>query len=303
MAFCTKCGKELKEGEVCSCQQENVQAEKVEPVATEPTVEKPVEVKQESTFVSPAKKNMTPIIIGGVAVLLILVLIFALGGKGYKKPLDQYVDLMNKKMADTRECNYVLMGKKKVKLQQKLEKAMLKSEDHADSVEESLEMQEERFEECSDELGKWKLSYELKNVKKLEEKDIKKYQKNIESYYEDIVENQIEQVEDTLDDEDELEEMADSMDISEKEAEAIAKAKLKLYSALEDTEVSAGYELKVKFYLKSSEEEYKTETVKVLMLKVNGDWVYAGPINGRFSFDENLVNFMVNNLNNSYLYY
>ena len=300
MAFCTKCGKELADGEVCSCQQEV----KVE-VAQASVKQEPV-VQTAPATEKKANKIAVPAIIGVVAVLVIVLIVALLGGKPYKKMLDEYVALVNKKNDDTTAYEYVLMADSKVKLDKDVQKAFLKVEKTKELQEADREKKAEAYEECDEEYEGWKLSYEIKSAEKLKEKDLKSYQKSAKSYYKEFVKPIVKNQEEILENEDdEIEEGADNLDISESEYKALVKATLKQNKALEEMEITQGYEVKVKFYVNTKEEEYKADTVKVVVLKVNGEWLYAGRANEedkRISFDEAGLNFLVSALNKSYIY-
>ncbi|MBR4084928.1 MAG: hypothetical protein IKK33_11680 [Lachnospiraceae bacterium] len=293
MAFCTKCGKELADGEVCSCQQ---QAKVVAPQA--PVNQEAAEKK--------TNKMAVPAAIGVVAILLIVLVVSLLGGKPYKKMLDEYVELVNKKSTDVTAYDYVLMAESRVKLAKNVQKAYLKIEETKELQEAEAENKADAYEECDEEYEGWKLSYEIKSAEKMEEKVLKDYQKSAKNYYKDSVKPVIENQEEILEnDDDQIEEGAELFDISESEYKALVKATLKQNQALEEMEITEGYEVKVKFYVNTKDDEYKADTVKVAVLKVNGDWVYAGLAKGedkRFTFDESGLRFLVTPLNKSYIY-
>lgn len=297
MAFCTKCGKELAENEVCSCQQE---APVEAPQAAEAPVaqEAPVAEKKNNKYVIPA-------VIGVVALLLIVLIVSLAGGKPYKKMLDDYVSLVNKKSTDVSAYKYALMADGRVKTHKDLEKLAKKiADEDDDSEEEAKEAKADQYEDLNDEYDKWKLSYEIKSAKKMDEKDLKSYQKAAKNHYKDVVKEQVKYIEDILEDDDELEDLADDMDVKEKDLKKFLKATLEQAKDLDDMEITAGYEVKVKFFVKTKDDEYKTDMVKVVVLKANGDWVYAGRAEdeGRLSFEESDLSALVSLLNSSYLY-
>jgi len=306
MAFCTKCGKQLAEGEVCSCQQETpVEA----PQATE-APQAPVQQAPVAQAVPAAEKKnnkyVMPAVIGVVALLLIVLIASLAGGKPYKKMLNEYVKLVNKKSDDVNAYSYALMADGRVKLAKDVLKATLKNEDAKDSLEERKENKADDYEDLNDEYEKWKLSYEIKSAKKMDEKDLKEYQKSAKNYYKNFLKSTVKELEEILEDEDdEIEDGADDLDISKSEYKKLVKATLKQYKDLEDIEISKGYEVKLKFFVKTKDDEYKTEMVKVAVLKVNGDWVYAGPAMDEvetFYFEESDLKKLVSPLNSSYIY-
>lgn len=325
MAFCTKCGKELAENEVCTCQQEapveapqaevpveaSVEAPQAE-VPVEAPMEAPVEAPQAEATQSPVdqviaavKKLDKKVLYGaaGVVALLFIVLIVSLaGGKPYKKMLKEYVSVVNKKSTNADAYEYALMADGRVKLNKAVTKAYMKFDGAEDALEEATEELSDMFENLDDEYGKWKYSYEIKSAEKIEKDDLEDYQKDAKKYYREYIKPNVKSIEKTLEDDDKIEDFADENDISEKEAIKYYKARLKRYKDLEDMKITAGYEVKVKFYAKTEDDEYKSDLVKVIFLKANGDWVYAGPEKGYFGFEKDDISVFLNLLNSSYLY-
>ncbi len=300
MAFCTKCGKELAEGEVCSCQQE-VKAE-----APKAPVQQEVAPQAAPAAEKKKSNKAVPVVIGVVAILVIVLVVALMGGKPYKKMLDEYVSLVNEKSTDVSAYEYALMADGRVKLAKEVEKAFLKVEQTKELYEEQVENKAEAYEECDEEYEGWELSYEIKSAEKLSEKDLKSYQKDAKTYYKENIKPLIKNQEEILEnDDDQIEEGAEDLEISAKEYKALVKATLNQNKDLEEIEITKGYEVKVKFIVKTKDDEYKADTVKVVVLKVNGDWVYAGRAEDeekRFTFDEAGLRFLVSPLNKSYIY-
>ncbi|MBR3824909.1 MAG: hypothetical protein IKJ39_06885 [Lachnospiraceae bacterium] len=303
MAFCTKCGKELAENEVCTCQQEApVEAPQAE--APQAPVQE-IPVAQEAPAKKPLDKKIVYGAAGVVALLLIVLIVSLAGGKPYKKMLDEYVSLVNKKSTDVSAYQYALMADGRVKSTKELEKLTKKIYDEDDdALEDAKEAKADQYEDLNDEYDKWKLSYEIKSAKKMDDKDLKDYQKEAKSYYKDWIKPEIKFIENMLDDDDELEDYADELDVKEKDLKKILKTTLKQAQEFEDMEITAGYEVKVKFFVKTKDDEYKTDMVKVIVLKANGDWVYAGRAEGesRLAFEESDLTALISKLNESYLF-
>lgn len=288
MAKCEKCGKEIADGAVCSCQKLDAKAGV-----------KPAEATKEG------KKGKGGMVLGAVVPLVIIaiVLVVVLTSKPYMKCIDNYVALINEKCTDYRELQYTLMADSRVKLAKKYAEAMMAQ----DSYEDSLEMREESLEAfydmCEDEFEEWTLTYELKDKEKLDKDVLEKIQKSYEDYYEDNIEDQIEEWTDLLEDDDDLEDYADDNDISEKEAEAIGKARIAYYKDYADVKVTDGYEVKMKLIVKGEEDEYKSNTFKARIIKLNGDWVYIGVTGDSVNFDEQELMFIASYLNTNYARY
>ncbi len=270
MAFCEKCGKPLEDGQKCTCEAAAPKAP-VENVAPK----------------APAKGKGKKGLIAVAAVIVVVLLISLLtGGKGYMSPVEDFMSAINKKSTDVVKIYTTLMPDFAAKQFKSVYKQVLKVvDDAADSMDDLKEELEEYYDDATDEYGKWKLTFEKKSAKKLDKDDIEEYQEECESYYENYMEGSLEYFDEILEDEDYLEDFADSLDIKEKQAKSIVKAMKKYYQAYEDLKVSAGYEVKGKFVIQA-DDEFKTEYVKFIVLKVNGDWTYYGISDGDLYFGD-----------------
>lgn len=296
MAFCTKCGKELADGEVCSCETVNAEATQTEapkaetPVAEAPKAKAPAQTEAPKAE-KPAKKKNVGVLAGLVAVVLvvIIVLVAVLTSKPYMKPLKDFMNAINKRNTSQIELTQTLMPDFGAKEFGNLYKKMLKvnANDLEDSLEDSIEMYENYYENATDEYGEWKLTFELKKATKLETDDdeFEAVQDAIEDYYKNNLDSGVDFFEDVLEDEDDLEDWADDRDVTEKEAKTILQAAIKYYQAYKELKVTEVYEVKGKFIIKADGEEYDTDTCKVYMAKVNGDWVYYSFNEGSLTFD------------------
>lgn len=297
MEFCENCGKQLQDGEKCTCIEATEQATE-NTVATEQATEVTGEAEQvtestgeaEQAAVSTeaeAPKKTNPLkgkektVALGVAlalVVFILIKIFS-GSKGYMEPVDDFMKQINKKNTNYQEVNATLMPDFAAKLYKSYNAKRLKSDYYADAFEDGVDDLEDWYDDCDDEYNKWKLTFETKKTTKLDKKDLEDYQDELDDYY-DYLDYYIDSNEDILEDEDDLEDYADEWDYKEKDAKAALKAFIKYYSAYEDMKVTAGYEVKGKFIIKTGKDELKTDTVEFVVLKVNGDWTYYGLIGG-----------------------
>lgn len=271
MAFCTKCGKALAEGEKCTCET---------PIATEqaPQTEAPAE----------PKKKKTGLIAGlaAVAVVVIVVLVMILTSKPYLGPVKDFVKEINGKNTDYLELYQSLMPDFAAKELGKVYKQMQNSEELMESIEDSLEMYEKYYENATDEYGDWKLTFEFKKAELLEDDEFETVQDAIEDYYRNnSFSYNIDTWEAIIDDEDDLEDFADELEMTEKQAKALLNSYIKFYSIYKDVEVTEVYEVKGKFIIKADGEEMDTDTVKFYMAKVNGDWTYYSFLEGDLSFD------------------
>ncbi len=250
-------------------------------------------------------KNIKTKIAATAMTVLMAASLCACGG-GYMGPVDDLISATNKKETDPMKWYTIMAPDFSADELSDLMKSFVKmSDDIEDSMEDAKEEMEEAYEECDDEFDKWKISFEEKKAKKLDEDDLEEYIDKYEDYYDDYLEDQVEDMEDALDDDDELEELADMLDIDEKDAKALVKSMIKYAKTYEKLKVTDGYEVKGKFILKSGKDTYETDSVEFVVLKINGSWVYMGIKDGslRFEDDENdLFRFFFNELYSSSFY-
>lgn len=293
MGFCEKCGKELTEGEVCTCTS-------AEAVAQDNVV------AEEKKAETPAKNNKMLLgIVAAVVVVLILVIALVAGGsKGYMSPLEDFMAAINKQSTDYVKVNGTLMPDFAADLYAQCHKKYMVSEDYADIYEDSMEYLEDCYDNCNDEYDKWKLSFEVKKASKLDDDDLEDIQDYLDDYF-DNLEDEVDYLEDILEDADEIEDMADDTDVSKSQFKAVLKANLKYVQAYEDLKVTAGYEVKGKFIVKAGKDEFDTETVEFRVVKINGDWTYWGLTSGSVDFDDDendCFSFIANYLSGKKLY-
>lgn len=319
MAFCEHCGKEIAEGEQCTCQSVDTAAQA--PVAEEtPVVETPVAEEAKAVAEAPAvkeeaketkpddNKNKMVILIAAAAavvVLIVLVALFAGGSKKYMEPVDDFIAQINKKNTDPVELYSTLMPDFAASLYADTHKKYMVAEDYVDGYEDAMDNMEDYYDDCDDEFGKWKLSFELKKASEMDEDDLEDIQDYLDDYYDDYREDEVDMYEEALEDDDDLEDAADELDISESQAKAMLKASIKYAQAYEKMKVTEGYEVKGKFIVKAGKDEYETSTVEFRVIKINGDWTYWGIADGSLEFDdddENCLDFLSNFLSGRKLY-
>ncbi len=300
MAFCEKCGKQLAAGEVCTCQSAPIQSVNIQPTNKQPAAESS-QPKRNSK-----KKNNLPIIIGiaAIAIVAVIIIITVTSSKPYMKPINDFIKAINSKTTNQLNLSYTLQPEFCVKANKKVESALKDSDDHIDSLEDTNEYLEDCYDNCDDEFDSWKLSFEVKSAEKMDEDDLEELQDYCNDYYDDYLDGMRDSYEDIADDEDDLEDLADNFDISEKQAKAYATAVANHYAAHEDVKITDGYEIKGKFIVKTDEDEYKTDTVTVRVVKINGDWAYAGIVKGSCYFEDeaSCFNFLSSYLNYSQLF-
>lgn len=161
MAFCPNCGKELPDGTICDCQNNN------------------------NTFGNisiPAKPNnknqLLTIGIAAIAVIVVVVLLVSSLGGGYKKPVKDLVDSLNK--GDSAKMFSAMIPKKKLKeFKKEMKDSKYDWNDLIDKMDDALESANDLLE---DEYGK-NVKYSVKFIdkKKVKGDDLD----DIEEDYED----------------------------------------------------------------------------------------------------------------------
>lgn len=263
--FCEKCGKQLAEGEVCNCQ-------------------------------TPEKKKLNPaIIVLAVILLAIVALVVVLllnsdGGSSkskkddkekeqkstYMDPIDNYLAVINKRNTDAVDFVEAMIPEFAVKKFHAMVEIYAKSDYYGDDIEDMSDDLADYYDDCDDEYDTWKISFEKKEAEKMDEDALEDYKEEVEEYYEDDLSYMVESLEEIMEDEDYLEDVADSFELSEEDARELVENMLAYYKCYEDIKVTAGYEVKGKFVLKADGETYETEYMKFVVLKIDGSWVYCG---------------------------
>lgn len=269
MAFCTKCGKQLAEGEVCACSTPVVTPT---PQQTEPPKKK--------------KKPLVIIILLAIVIAAVAILVLVLTNKPYMKPVKSFMSAINKQNTDYVELQQTLIPSASAKELAKLYKQLEKSDDYAERFEENEEMYTSNYEVANDFYDNWKLSFEMKKATQLDGDELESIQDHVKDYYRDYLDSGVDYYEDVLDDEDDLEDFADDYDINEKQAKALIESIIAYRQTYKDAEVTDAYEIKGKFVIKADGEKYDTDTVKFVVAKVNGNWAFYSFNEGDMTFDD-----------------
>lgn len=312
--FCGECGAKLESAP--ATEEATTSEATVETPATETTatpvenvtnvvndiVEKAESVPVVGQVLSKVDKKFRPLLLIAPIVIVLAIIIAVANSGSYAKPLNQFLKLVNNQKADSQELTYSLMPDFRVKISKDMMKILLKSDDYADSIESTNDTLEDNFDNVNDEFKKWKIKFEKKEAKKMDKDDLEEIQENCEDYFDDSIDSTIDYYEDLLDDEDDIEDYADSMDLSEKETKNYIKKMISYYKSFKDVKITEGYVLKGKFIVDTDDDDFKSETVKLTFVKINGDWVYAG-CDGTVSFEDSdgMFTFITRYLNKSYL--
>lgn len=253
------------------------------------------------------KKNIKTRLVATVMAVAMVGSFCACGGSSYMGPVDDLMAAVNKKETDPMKFMEIMAPDFSYKeFKAVIDAAKKMSDDVEDSMEEAVEEMEDAYEECDDEFDKWKISFETKDAEKFDKDDLEDAAEFYEDYYKDYLKDSIDEMEDVLKDDDDLEDFAEMLDIDEKDAKSLIKSMVDYANAYEDLKVSAGYEVKGKFILKSGKDTYETDYVKFTVLKINGSWVYCGLTDYEsLQFeddDDNLFGFFFEQLRSSSFY-
>lgn len=258
MAFCEKCGKELGPDGKCDCQETQKQEAPQDSA-----------VPQNSAGAAPNKKlNPIYIIAAAAAVVLVIIIIAVAGSSSYKTPVKGLVKLINKQSTDVFAYQEFIADPISSDFSQAVYKIVKKNED----VKEQFEDIREDIKDFFDDIDGFKISScDFVKAEKMKSKDLRAIQSD--RFDSDAYEDLIEDLEDTLKDKGELEDLADERDISVSDARKLVKEAQKTYKALGKAKVKDGYEVTLRFYGKYDGDSDKTEKIEnIRIIKVNGSW-------------------------------
>lgn len=285
MKFCTKCGKQLEDNEICSCTTQNVmndqfnqQNEKDTFYQPDPTTYHSADnqpVFNANSLNQPVKgssiKAVIVLVAAVAAVLLLGVLLIASLGGGYKKPLDKICKTINKQEKDIDKLVSVFLPDFAGDAYADLMKIMRDNDEVADAYDEVEDSVEELYESLEDSYGDdVKISYEIKKKEKMDKDDLEDIEETIHDFYDGYLEKVVDEIDDM--DSDDWEDLADELDISESKAKKAGKVVKNFSKELEKAKVSAGYTLKVKIKIEGDDDD-TNETLEFNVIKVNGDWM------------------------------
>lgn len=324
MAFCPKCGKQLAEGETCTCslniapdmapaapvtpaapaapeaapapafEAAPAVPEAAEAPAYDPSLTagydyasagQPAQASVVDKAVDFVKKNVK--LVGGIAagLVVIIIVICILAGGGSGSYKAPIEDVLNT-VNNVKKTGYLgVLTAGQPKSYSDIYSSIMKLADE-DDLEDMNDMFADYLEDLEDEYGKWKLTFEYGDVEKLDKDDLKDYQEEFEDIFEDYLEDTLEELEDA--DDDDIEDLADMLDCSEKEAEKLVKQMTSFMKKYEKIKVSQGYKVKGRYVLMDGKEEInKTDKATLYIINLNGDWVIAEAKDSShpFSFD------------------
>ena len=299
MKFCTKCGRQLEDNEVCSCSSQNETVNQTvlgNNAGQDSNLNQGSYVNQD-TYVSsgnttpeynnqptfqnvasnqPVKGSSKKAVIGLVAALVVVIalgalLILSFGVGGYKKPLDQICKAVNKQETDINKLAAMLLPDFAGDAYKDVMAVLKDNDDIEDAFDDAEDSVKDLYDLMEDELGKdVKVSYEIKEKEKMDKDDLEDIEETIRDMYDSYFEDLIDEIDDM--DSDDWEDMADDLDISVSKAKKLGKTIKGFGKELEKAKVTSGYTLKVKVKLKGDDDS-TSETFEFNMIKVNGDWM------------------------------
>ncbi|MCM1412669.1 MAG: hypothetical protein NC305_19325 [Lachnospiraceae bacterium] len=290
MAFCEKCGKELRPDGTCDCQQTQGQAASAGQAAYQEQIayqgqaayqgqtayqgqnaasQGQPAVAQKLTEALKNKKLLA--IVGGVAaalVLLIVIIAVVAGSGSYKTPVKDLVKLINKQSTDA----FAYLDTVQDPVSMDYLKAAYKLLKKSEEVKEEFEDNKEDLKDYYADYKGFKItSCDFVKATKIKSKELRSIEDSYFGFDKDDYEDLVDEA-DGLDKGD-YEDLAESMDISVSNAKKFVKETLKYFKAVSKAKVKDGYEVTVRFYGKYQGDSDKTEKIEdIRIIKVNGTW-------------------------------
>lgn len=256
------------------------------PVYGGPTYEAPVSASMSTV---PSKKStgkILGIILGSCAVIGALVIgaFFLFNSKGgYMEPIDNFVAQVNKRNSDLTDMSYELLPDSCVAEFKAYTEKLEKIDELWETYEEYMEDIQDSYDECDDEFGKWKLSFEVKDAEECSSKELKNITKQMEADAENMEET-IELLESCLTDS-AISQMADTYDVSESDIEEMYDSLFEFMEAMTKVSPDEAYKIEGKFVIEADDDTFETETLKIYVVSIDGDWVLQN-IEGSLLFDD-----------------
>ncbi len=268
MRFCVHCGRQLRDGEVCPCQQPREDSAGILGKAKR-SVSVAFGKEKASGFVT----KYWPFLAGALAlIVLVVVLCCTLTGGSYQTPLRNVVTILNNQETDVAKIakrllpGFILSDVNSIYRDSKDAGSL---DDAMDDLEETLQ---DAYDYLEDYYGRnVTCSYEITDKEKLSNRELKKAQDAIRDLYSDNIADLIDEWDDL--DDDEKEDLADYADMSVKEMDSLYQKLEKLGKKLEKARVSKGYELTIDVSMEGKDDEDEYDDLVVRVIKVNGDWI------------------------------
>ena len=256
MAFCEYCGRQLAEGEICTCRQNQA--------GNEPAEQKP-------------KKSKTGLVIAIIVLILIVaggVTAFLNIANGYRKPLDSIASAINKKNTDIDSLASIVLPDFAAASYKKAVKIMKTSENFADGYDELTQELADWYDSMDDEYGAgWKVKFDCSDKERLDAEQLDRVSAVYAGFYDSYFESICEDIADY--DKYDYEDLADTMGLTASKAKDICKVAVNLMKEFKDIKAADGYNLIGRVVVSDSKGEtlWKSDKMTVKVIKLNGDWM------------------------------
>lgn len=248
MAFCANCGRQLADGEVCTCQM-------------------PAAPKKKS------KKGLVIAVLVLILAVAIGVAVFLLMSNSYKKPVNDLTNAVNKKETNLDSLVNAALPDFAAASYKKAVKILKTSDDFSDMYDEAGEALSEMYDELDDSYDAgWKIKFDYGDKEKIEAEDLasigESYADLYDMYFEDICDEISEY------DKYDYEDMADSLGISTSKAKEFCRIAVSFMKEFDGITATEGYVLTGRFVLSDSKGVTldKTDKMTIQVIKLNGDW-------------------------------
>lgn len=249
MSYCPNCGRQLADGEVCTCQ---------------------------AAAAEPKKKSKKGLVIAVLILILCVaagVAVFLLVTNSYKKPINSLTSVINDRETNIDKIAAAALPDFVSSSYTKAMKILKTSEEVEEAYGYGEEALEELYEQLDDLCGEgWKVKFDYSDKEKLEAEELEDissgYSRLYDYYFEDIC-DEIEGY-----DKYDYEDMGDSLGITASKAKDLAKIVSGLMEEFEDIKATEGYVLTGRLILSdaSGKTVEKSDKISVQIIKLNGDW-------------------------------
>lgn len=256
MAFCEYCGRQLAEGEVCTCQQGQQ--------GNQPVEQKP-------------KKNKKGLVIAVIVLILIVaggVAAFLHIANGYKKPVDSIASAINKKNTDIDSLASIVLPDFAVSSYKKAVKIMKTSEDFADGYDMVTQELADFYDDMDETYGEgWKVKFDCTDKERLDADQLDRVSAVYAGFYDSYFESICDEIAGY--DKYDYEDLADTMGLTASKAKDICKVAVNFMKEFKDIKVTDGYNLTGRVVVSDSTGEtlWKSDKMTVKVIKLNGDWM------------------------------
>lgn len=269
MRFCVHCGRQLRDDEVCACQQGDKKSTAAE-AAKDAFGKAEKWIKNDKT--QGFFKKYWPYIAGGVALIIVaVVLCCTLGGSSYKTPVNDIIQTFNDQVTDVvKIARRILPGFVETDAYSMYQSVRDNSyvEDMLDEAKDGLK---DIYDNLEDYYGRdMVFSYEITDKDAMSKRQLSRTQDDLRDLS-DYLKDAVDQWDDM--DKDEQEDASDEADLTVKELEGLARRLEKLAAKIEKAKVSKGYELTVTVMIEGRDEDDEFEDLTLNVIKVNGDWM------------------------------